>query len=224
VTSFDKTHRVLLVSTDLNADNSPSWVVHETNDGTLGCDCGYNNDIYSPVYGVQTWCAQIQKVLKERLDAEGRASVKFNDISPHLVGVKTLPTRVVVPFQPTKKFWTNVVLDEPEGGGFRKAVLVSGRISDGELLVLPDPPLLGYIGPGEGRLDLRDMIFGWLRSQVAGLPECQSRSHSLIQWSLRATPQLQDTDWRNIWLLLTKKICYGCLSYVADTAQDAPVL
>jgi len=116
-------------------------------------------------FGPDNWCEDIQKVLVDRLDAE--------DVWNHGQSVDPWLPHVSVPIMPTRQLWTVVRL-HPVGDDYMRVIKTEPhRRGTG------DPPSMGFIGKGEGRLIIREMICDWFEPQLSlAKHSCRSIHHS----------------------------------------------
>lgn len=179
------------------------------------CDCNS---------GVETtWCEHIEQAMRAADDAKA--------------GVDAFWPSLLVPIIPTGGFYAVVNLSSDEG--FRAVSLLSascyeqkvitsrhGYMTQPVYVAMPETPVIGYLGPGEGRMVIRSMISTWLRGKYKNAPACRSKIHRNYRWGKKDThdEQLQVGEYPSLWTLLAKSICVPCLYVTTDTASDVPEL
>lgn len=184
------------------------------------------------------WCIHNEFVLRNGFDAVPHplSTDGIND-PPSEATLAAMPEVLVVPIAPSHWLWATSFLG-PIEDSFRPIYFRSAQVAFNErqdkplpethTFPLNDPlPMLGYLGAGEGRMIIRQMMLDWIKAQLHSVPACSSKLHTKLRWSksdLR-NQRVTGEDYCDILSLYLTKNCVHCsrISF-SDFAQDAPRL
>jgi len=180
----------------------PTGEIIKELDGALMCSCrGYATSKHG-------FCEHLELSIREGYDAVPTGN-------PH-GDFAALPEHMEVPVFPKVLPPLIVTLGHVENDGSRPVA----ADECGE-----QPIHLGWLWPGEGRLVIRSLFLEWLKSQYHHVPNCTSRVHTGLRWTVTDS---RDAEPRgdllaDIWNLLMTGICSQCQQFQTFD-EDAPAL
>jgi hypothetical protein len=158
------------------------------------------------------WCSHIEEWIKDGDDA----SLFWDDVAP--IDMTGVP--IPVPVIPTADQWVNVRFGE-----FNSAVRAYPIELYTEIMSADQPGIfLGFIGLGEGRLVMRQMVWQWFQGYLATVPKivCSDRKHGFkeqLVWEKAMNDPKRNLE--EAFCVTNKGSCMACSARKeADTFDD----
>lgn len=169
-------------------------------DGSLMCSC---REYTTSANG---FCSHIEDAIRLGLDAAPSGN-------PHADFV-SIPENIEVPVFPRVMASLTASVGNVENDGSRAVSIQE---------VGSEATTLGWLWPGECRFIIRSMFLEWLRAQYHSVPNCSSRVHKGLAWTVndQRNAQPQGDLVADIWSLLVTGVCSKCQEF-QSFADDAP--